>query len=442
MSETKRLVNVHSELTVVSDTPVERGKRYPLSILDHAMGLHTLHIVFYYRYDRPESDDLGRLRESLSQLLTLYPPVTGRLRRRSEDGNWEVSCNDAGVRVLVSRVHSTLDEWLTSADGSQERDLTAWEDFPEEDTSTWSPFRIQLNDFEGEGLAIGLSFTHLYADPTFCTTLFKSWTDVHRHLSIAYPPFFHPPALRGRASPNTNTKSAEYYATKSKAQHPYPVKMSTVTFRFSETIIKQCLSEVQTDCPDATPFDILAALFWLSVMRAKNENCKLSICIDFRKLMHAPLPHGYFGNALHFSMVSSEENKMDEGGLAYLTGLVHQHLSSLEEEELWSAIDWLESEREEGGKYAQPFRMYGPELTCANMEHVFAYAAILEGMKPLHVSYHVGNVEGEGLILVLPSPEEGLGRTVMVTLPEDQTNKLRKDPAILSLEPTMLVSGS
>ncbi|XP_042495618.1 protein ECERIFERUM 26-like, partial [Macadamia integrifolia] len=201
------LVNVHSKLTVVSDTPVEHGKTYPFSILDHAMGLHTLHIVFYYRYDRPESDDLGRLRESLSKLLTLYPTVTGRLRRRAggEDGNWEVNCNDAGVRVLVAKVDTTLDEWLRSADGSRERDLTVWEDMPEDDTSIWSPFRIQINDFEGEGLAIGLSCTHMSADPTCYTTFFKSWIEVDRGVSITHPPFFHPPGLRSRVCPNTNT---------------------------------------------------------------------------------------------------------------------------------------------------------------------------------------------------------------------------------------------
>ncbi|KAJ4954507.1 hypothetical protein NE237_011290 [Protea cynaroides] len=446
MSKTESLVNVHSKLTVVSDKPVEPGKKYPLSILDHAMGLYTLHIVFYYKYDRPQSDDLGRVRESLSHLLTMYPPVTGRLQRRTEDGNWEVNCNDAGVRVLVARVHSTLDEWFRSADGSAERNLTVWEDMPEEDTSTWSPFCIQMNDFEGEGLAIGLSCPHMYADPTCCTTFFKSWTEIDRGVSIAHPPFFHPPGLVSRASPNTNTTSARYYATKSKVEDPSPVKMSTVSFRFSEKMIKQSLSDVQTECPDATPFDLLAAVFWSSAMRVKtpvhDNMCTLSIGIDIRKLMQAPLPHGYFGNALHFLMVSSEANKMDEGGLAYVAGLVHHHLSSYEEEEFWSAIDWLESQKMEGGTYAPPFKMYGPELTCINMEHLFAYQAILVNMKPLHVSCHVGNVAGEGLILVLPSPEEGLGRTVMVTLPEDQSDMLRKDQAIMCLEPTILVSGS
>ncbi|KAK9291405.1 hypothetical protein L1049_019352 [Liquidambar formosana] len=67
--------------------------------------------------------------------------------------------------------------------------------------------------------------------------------------------------------------------------------------------------------------------------------------------------------------------------------------------------------------------MYGPELTCVSMEHMIispapkensthrslTYAAMFEkDEKPVHVSYHVGNVEGEGLIMVMPSPEEGM----------------------------------
>ncbi|XP_010256176.1 PREDICTED: shikimate O-hydroxycinnamoyltransferase [Nelumbo nucifera] len=445
MSGAKTIVEVCSKLTVVSDTPTRPGKTFSLSLLDHTMGLHTLHIVFYYRHKWSNSDDLGRLRESLADVLNYYPPITGRFQK-GEDGNWVVACNDAGVRILKSNVHTTLDDWLKSAEGSEERDLTVWEDMPE-DPTLWSPFRIQLNEFEGEGMAIGLSCSHMHADPTCATIFFKSWTETYRRDAIKHSPFFHPPGLRGRPSPNTNTESAKYYAAKSKAEPPSPVKMSTATFRFSEAAIQKCLSEVQNQCPDATPFDVLAALFWTSAVRAKTapeaipeQKRSLSICIDIRKLMHAPLPHGYFGNALYFSLVSSEAGKMDEGGLAYVAGLVRSHMSSLKEEDFWSAIDWIESQKE-GGKFAPAWRMYGPELTCANMEHLFSYSAMLEELKPVHVSYHIGNVEGEGLILVLPSPEEGLGRTVMVTLPEDQTVQLCKDPAILSLQPTMLLCG-
>ncbi|OVA03466.1 Transferase [Macleaya cordata] len=167
MSEIKRtLVNVHSKLTVVSDTPVQPGKTYPLSVLDHAMGLHTLHIVFYYRYQRDHdhnragsASDLGRLRESLADVLSYYPPVTGRLMKGDDDGNWVVKCNDAGVRVLKAKVNTTLDEWLRSADGSDERDLTVWDDMPEEDLHIWSPFRIQVcfinNHMSPQNLRLG-----------------------------------------------------------------------------------------------------------------------------------------------------------------------------------------------------------------------------------------------------------------------------------------------
>ena len=60
-----------------------------------------------------------------------------------ENGNWEVKNNDTGVRVIRAKVGAKLDEWLRSADGSEERDLTVWEDMPQ-DPNTWSPFRVQV----------------------------------------------------------------------------------------------------------------------------------------------------------------------------------------------------------------------------------------------------------------------------------------------------------
>lgn len=135
-------VDVHSMLTAVSSKPVGQGQTHPLSVLDHAMGRHTLHMVFYYKKNPFGIFDLDPLRVCLSEVLSLYPQVTGRLTRR-ESGNWEVKCNDAGVRVLRAKVEVTIDEWLISADGSEEKDLTFWEEMPE-DPSTWSPFRFQV----------------------------------------------------------------------------------------------------------------------------------------------------------------------------------------------------------------------------------------------------------------------------------------------------------
>ncbi|XP_057960424.1 protein ECERIFERUM 2-like [Malania oleifera] len=447
MTDRKSSVTLQSKLTVVSSVSIGPGKTHPLSALDHSMGLHTLHFVYYYKNIAAGTFHLNPLRRSLSEALSLYPPVTGRLTRRPDDGNWQVKCNDAGVRVLQAKVAATLDEWLRSADWSQERDLTVWEDMPE-DPYIWSPFRIQINDFEGGGVAIGLSCTHLFADLTSAALLFKSWTDSHCGEAIAIKPSFYPSGLHRPAVPNTDTNSTSYYTTKSQAKPP-SVKMATVTFRFSSSRIKQCLSsEVHQSCPNATPFDLLAALFWTRVASLKahapghDHTQTLSICMDSRKLGHGKNPtHGYFGNALHFSLLSLDADELENAGLGHVAGLVHRHVSGLREEEVQSLMDWLESRKGKSGEYAPPFRMYGPELTCIDMEHMVSGSTFEKGEKPVHVACHVGNVEGEGLILVMPSPEEGLGRTVMVTLPEQQMAKLCEDQAIRHLEPTMLVSG-
>ncbi|RVW95963.1 hypothetical protein CK203_027733 [Vitis vinifera] len=177
---------------------------------------------------------------------------------------------------------------------------------------------------------------------------------------------------------------------------------------------------------------------------APDHKHSLSICIDFRKLMHAPLPYGYFGNALHFSLLSRDREEIDNGRLGHVTGLVHEHVSSINEEECQSVIDWLESQKGEGGKFGAPFRMYGLSLLALAWTHGYSARVCrhVQGMQsPSTLACHVGNVEGEGLIMVLPSHEEGLARTVMVTLPEEQMAKLCKDQAILRLEPTVVACG-
>ncbi|WRX22888.1 hypothetical protein QQP08_015375 [Theobroma cacao] len=448
MSEQSSRVNMHSKLTAVSSKPVEPGKTHLLTPLDQAMGQHSLHLVFYYEKNPFGSFDLDPIRVSLSETLSLYPPVTGRLTR-GESGNWEVKCNDSGVRVLRAKVSVGIDEWLRYGNGMEERDLAAWEDMPE-NPNTWSPFRIQVTELEGGGVAIGLNCSHMNADLTSLVLFFKTWTEAHRQQAIVYPPVFSS-ALHGRAVPVSDSKSAEHYVAKSFVEAP-SVKMASTAFKFSNSVIKKCLSEIHVTCPDATPFDLLAALFWIPVAclnGSKHDHThSISFCIDFRRLLKEPLSYGYFGNALHFSVLSLGEKDLIPGELGHVAEAVHGHIAGIKEEEILSVVDWLESRKGEGGKYAQPFRMYGPELTCVSMEHMIngdqslMYATMFEdNVRPAHVACHVGNVEGEGLIMVMPSPEGALARTVMVTLPEEEIAKLCEDEAILRLEPTMLLSG-
>ncbi|CAJ1961060.1 unnamed protein product [Sphenostylis stenocarpa] len=433
----KLRVTLTSKLTVVSSRPVSSDKVHALSALDRAMGCHSLHVIFYYKNEGNwfESFDLDPLRESLSEVLTLYPTVTGRLGR-GEDGEWEVKCNDAGVRIIKATVDATLHEWLKSASGSEEKLLATWDDMPE-DPTTWSPFRIQINSFQEGGVAIGVSCSHMMADLTFVASFFKSWSEFHRHFPITHSPLIAPLPTqvevdslpRGHAtlpssSPSTKASSLTNFAT--------------ATFKFSDSTIKQCLYKVHDSCPNATPFDFLAALFWSRIARVKapkphDQTHSLCICTDFRSLLKPSLPIGYFGNALHFSTLSQKVKDVELGGIV---SAVHRHLEGLSEEEIRASNE---------GK-----RVYGSELTCVCMEHLVVeedhesllYGAVFgNNEKPVHVSCRVGNVEGEGMIMVMPCSEGGLSRTVMVMVAEEELDELRKDEAIMELQADMVVAG-
>lgn len=141
--------------TAASVTPVRPGKTHALSPLDNAMERHTVHVVLYYR--AAPGMDREKLKDSLSEVLSLYPAMTGRLTRGGEgEGRpaaaeaetaarrgWVVKCNDAGVRMVDARAGITLDEWLATATGDEEMDLLYYEPMGPE-TYIWSPFYIQV----------------------------------------------------------------------------------------------------------------------------------------------------------------------------------------------------------------------------------------------------------------------------------------------------------
>ena len=69
------------------------------------------------------------------------------------------------------------------------------------------------------------------------------------------------------------------------------------------------------------------------------------------------------------------------------------------------------------------------------------YAATFDkDVKPVHVLYQVGNVDGKGLIVVMLSMEEGLATSVPMTLPDKEWVELCDDQAILRLESIMLLT--
>ncbi|CAN6322635.1 unnamed protein product [Urochloa humidicola] len=423
--------------TAASVTPVRPGRTHALSPLDNAMERHAVHVVLYVR--AAPGVDRDQLKESLSEVLSLYPAMTGRLTRGGggEAGEgacgaaagsgeparrgWVVKCNDAGVRMVDARAAATLDEWLATATGDEEMDLLHYEPMGPE-PYIWSPFYVQLTEFTDKSYALGLSCTHMHNDPTAAALFFQAWAAAHRRTTSTYPPFLHAPALEvSPASP-----PPPLLAEKSGAASPAgadAAAMSSATFHFPASAVRALISTME---PGTTPFAALAALFWLRIAgaAAADGERELTLALDFRKRMYAPLPWGYYGSVVHFTRARADL----AAGLPAVAAALERHVAGVPEEELWRAVEWLHARQQE----QEAFQMYGPELTCVALDHVPMYGAeFAAGQPPARVSCRVGGAAGEGLVVVLPAAEGGEARDVVVTLPAEAAAMICRDDEVL-----------
>jgi Transferase family len=136
-------VMVFAKSTAPSTIPVEPGKTHEFTALDHSMSQHSVHLVYYYK--QAPTLTMAMLKESLCNVLSYYPAMTGRLVKNEGEGcgEWMVKCNDAGVRMIDARADATLDEFLASATDEEERRLAYWEDVGS-DPYLWSPYYVQV----------------------------------------------------------------------------------------------------------------------------------------------------------------------------------------------------------------------------------------------------------------------------------------------------------
>ncbi|KAM7274540.1 hypothetical protein ACFE04_016406 [Oxalis oulophora] len=437
--------------TVVSTKAVQQGKSYPLSVLNHLMEKSHLRIVFYYRSGGGPGigEVTKKLRESASELLTFFPIVTGRLVKDDEGRRWTIKYNDAGMRMVEARVKGSVDDWLLNVDREKELSLIHWEDMPDYDKSFfWSPFYVQLTEFEEGGLAVGLSCAHLLADPICATMFIKAWADTTLAGTMISPPHFHPLPLRrqGNKDPNHKlyTDLINHYKSLLETNPSVPVttkstKPATVAFSFSDQMVRACMDMARTN----DPFEALSSLFWICLSKVKGDNeglIGMSICLDARKVLG--LDKGFFGSCMVYNKVnlleSSSSNLDNNNKLAMASNAISKVMVKMDNEGIMDLIEWLEGNHKE---CAPPMMNGTSDLICVNLEGVDSYKAVFEHrFDPIRVSYCIEPVSqfGQVLVLAVPNRDFLLSRVVMVTLPEDEMVKLCQDELILGFSPTKL----
>ncbi|XP_047339072.1 stemmadenine O-acetyltransferase-like [Impatiens glandulifera] len=130
-------------------------KKYQLSMLDQLMPSFFIPTILYYHHQFQTTSIAqlelisSRLRESLSQTLTMFYPFAGRLNRCDNS----IDCNDMGVRYLEAKVDSMIMDVIECHETEMVDPLIPilMGNGEEEDEI----FAIQVNYFNCGGIAIG-----------------------------------------------------------------------------------------------------------------------------------------------------------------------------------------------------------------------------------------------------------------------------------------------
>ncbi|CAH9138303.1 unnamed protein product [Cuscuta epithymum] len=434
-----------SKRTVVSTKPVQpAGKFSPLSLLDRAMQHYLIRLVFYYR----KIDKNVKLGESISETLNAYERMTGRLMRSAEDEKWLMKCNDAGLRLVEAKVKGiTVAQWLQNVDREKELQLAHWEPILL-DPYFSSPFYIQITEFEEGGVAIGLSCTHLLADPVAATMFMKAWADISFAGKMLCPPHFHPfPAAaavnKQVCTRNNNNSLIKHYCkfiSTQKQMYPAAKRTSTITLLFSDQMVMKCMSMAQTvaDAHGGGAFEALAGLFWTRISKVKNMD--LVVGLDVRKVLG--LDKGFFGNCMVYNKAAWNKESMKMGDIdlpSQAATEIRNLVKEMDRESVMELMEWLQQNPGDvlidGGC---------DSLVCANLEDLDSYSACFGDRPPMHVSCYIepadAGIGSSSKLVILPSPPPGTGpfsRTVMLTLPENEAFELMEDQFIQQLSPSV-----
>ncbi|PPS00746.1 hypothetical protein GOBAR_AA19920 [Gossypium barbadense] len=163
-------------------------RTYRLSLLDQLMPSAHVPMIFFYSPINTDfnhmnivGERLERLKQSLSETLTIFYPFAGTIK----DGLY-IDCNDNGVQYVEAKVSCCLSEILSNPDILMIRKLLPSNISRLVSSDAGIPVAmIQVNILKCGGIVIGTQTSHKIIDGPTSTTFLKAWAASARGSAIA-----------------------------------------------------------------------------------------------------------------------------------------------------------------------------------------------------------------------------------------------------------------
>ncbi|XP_010048659.1 stemmadenine O-acetyltransferase [Eucalyptus grandis] len=293
-------VEVVSTETVKPSSPTPSHLRdFKICLLDQLAPPFWVPVILFYSASNNEvaansASVTGNLKTSLSQALSLFYPLGGRIK-----GNSAIDCNDQGALYLEAKARFELSEVLLNPDINQlQQFLPFSSDKVVPNIEEQVIVGVQANFFDCGGIGIGICMSHKIADAASVSAFLTAWSKIALN------------GINGKAKVITPfLKASELFPPKDvNFQMPRRFtsreKLFTKRFRFDG----ESLARLRARFGSATPtrVEAVTALIWKSAVEAArkrpewNEKYPSSVAthvVNIRSRMRPqPLPEHALGN--------------------------------------------------------------------------------------------------------------------------------------------------
>ncbi|GJX83273.1 acetyl-CoA-benzylalcohol acetyltransferase-like protein [Tanacetum coccineum] len=296
-----------TDLENMVEHAIDKTKNYyKLSRLDQLALPSYINQVYYYKPsgDINILDTCGQLVKSLSEVLTLFYPLAGRI---TEEG-LKVDCSDQGVKFIETKVTTRLDDFLNK--GPKIDHVKQLIGISDQDTTTL--VIVQLNVFDCGALVIGVSASHKVTDAYNLVRFINQWASTNRTgcISDAFCPTFD--NLASLFQPRVISSMEQSHVT----NEPLP-KIVTKRYVFNGSIISKLKEKDGSDYGKHSRVTLVAALIWkalISVDQLKSgslRNCILAPAINLRGKIGSRILDSSFGNVWIPYSIRFLQNEME-----------------------------------------------------------------------------------------------------------------------------------
>ncbi|XP_065860873.1 stemmadenine O-acetyltransferase-like [Euphorbia lathyris] len=401
-----------------SSTP-QHLKNYKLSLLDQLAPPLYIPIILFYSSTPQTSfkEKSDPLKKSLSETLTLYYPLAGRIKN-----NYSIDCNDEGASYTEAHVAGQISMILQDPQVEELEKLLPFNS--QEMNSNEEILGVQVNHFDCGGMAISICIWHQLADGSAAASFATTWAAVASSEEattniegIIYDctSIFPPQKAQGFLW-NMFPKKDELSNTMIKSFVFHRSELAALREKVGNRSSLGCLSR-------PSRVETVAGVIWGAIIEIMNVNTAL-IAVNLRKRLIPPLPELSLGNIYHVENCLENENRVDYNNLA---GKIHESIGIVKD-------DYVRKIHE-GGKYFEFLKQVAENPNLMKVAFGFSswcrfpfYEIDFGWEKPIWVATTLKLNQGAILI----DTKDGEGIEAWVTLSKEDMAKFQQIPYICS----------